>query len=222
VYGWSGGELPKDVDLSSLDDFVIWVVDARRQLAWRAERETCFDIVVPLVQPWSGAASGLIPKATFDTAIGTSTSKPISLRFSVDASIFENESIRLKGLGLSFGNKFGLVIESGIDRIKTADEFARLSAVVVTPEQTIAGGSKYRRPDVHFGNVGLHDSAHPLAFVEGAAVTNLSPIGAWEIRIHPWMVWKDAGELKVSDGVGSERIRDLKMTFRAYVPANLS
>jgi hypothetical protein len=222
IYGWSGGELPKEVDLATLDNFVIWVLEARRQIAWRAEKETCFDVVIPLVQPWSGGKYGLIRKAKFDDAIAASTSDPISLRFDIDPKIFRDQDVRLKGIGLSFGNKFGLVIESGIDRIQTADEFAKLSAFVVTPEQTSADGTKYRRPNINLGNIGLHDSAQPLAFVEGIAVTNINPIGSWEILIHPWMVWKEADELKLSEGVGGERIKDLKLTLRAYVPGKQS
>jgi hypothetical protein len=219
IYGWSDGELPTEVDLASLDIFIIWVLEARRQIAWRAEKEICFDLVIPLVQPWSRGGNGLISKASFDAAIATPTSDWISLKFDLDARIFGNQNIRLKGIGLSFGNKFGLVIESGIDRVQTADGFAKVYAVIVSPEQVSADGTKYRRPNIALGNIGLHDSAQPLAFVEGIAVTNTNPIGSWEILIHPWMVWKESGELRLSDGVNGERIKDIKMTLRAYVPA---
>ncbi len=219
IYHWSPGAVPTEVDLANLDDFVIWVLEARRGIAFRAERETCFDIVVPLVQPWVDGKSGLMSSEAFDTAIGAGTSDPISLQFKTDQRIFLNQDVRIKGIGLSFGNKFGLVIDSGIDRIQTADGFAKLSAIVVTPEQTDANGRSYRRPNLVLGNIGLHDSSEPSAYVEGNSVTNLSPIGSWEIRIHPWMVWKEAGALSVKDGVRSEPIKDLKITFRVYIPA---
>jgi hypothetical protein len=221
IYGWSPDALPTEIDMPTLDRFVIWVLEARRGVSWRAERETCFDVVIPLVQPWSNGKDGLISAAKFNAALGAGTGQPITLRFDMDATTFLNQSVRLKGIGLSFGNKFGLVVESGIDRIQTADEFAKLAAVIVTPEQTGADGTKYRRPDISLGNIGLHDSGQPLAFVEGIAVTNIDPVGSWEISLHPWMVWKEADALKVSDGVRGERIKDLKMTFRVYVPAKL-
>jgi hypothetical protein len=220
VYRWSPGDVPTEVDLPTLDKFVIWVLEARRGLTWRAERETCFDVVVPVVQPWSDGKTALIPSAQFDAAI-RSAANPILLRFKIEPNIFLNQDVRVKGIGLSFGNKFGLVIESGIDRIQTADSFARRAAILTTPEQTDSDGRSYKRPDITLGNIGLHDSSGPAAFVEGNSVTNLNPVGSWEVRIHPWIVWKEAGALSVSEGVSGERIKDLKITFRVYIPAQL-
>src|SRR5689334_23358519 len=133
--------------------------------------------------------------------------------------VFRQNKARLKGIGLAFGNKFGLIAASGIDSIQTADSFTKLYATIITPPQTAADGTNYSRPAVTLGNVGLHYQGTPQAFTDGPAIENLTPFGDWEIQLHPLAVWKDWHVQMLKDGIGGQPIRDLKIMFRAYVPS---
>lgn len=219
VYAWTPGQLPGSFDASTLDDFAVWVLEARRELAHRTEGESLFDLVVPLVQPWLQNGVGLIAKDAFDKALGTPTDKPVVLPFEITRDLFLGQDVRLKGVGLAFGNKFKPVIGSGIDAAETSGRFARLSAALISPKQVASDGSEGQRPTVILGNVGLHQSGIPDAYYDDVAVENISPFGKWEIHLHPWIVWKNGDVNKLSDGVGEEPILDLKLTFRAYSPA---
>lgn len=219
IYGWTPGPLPANYDMFSLDDFVLWALAARRELGLRSEGESTFDIVVPLVQPWLQNGAGLIAKDVFDKAIGTPTDQPIVLPFDVSKSLFLGQDVRLRGVGLAFGNKFKQVVASGIDGAETSGRFARLAATLVTPKQVSASGAESQRPAITLGNVGLHQSGRPDAFSDDVAVENIYPVGKWEVHIHPWIVWKNGDVNKLSDGVDTNPILDLKVTFRAYVPA---
>lgn len=226
IYDWDTDPLPSGINLSpsaalaALDEFALWVLDVRRGLSFRNERETLFDIVVPLVQPWLKDGNGLMKKADFDSAI-LGQQKPPILRFEITKSVFfDEEKVRLKGLGLAFGNKFQLGADSGIDKIQTGDSFTRLAVKINTPLQKSAEGRQYSRPVVIFGNVCLHHAESAMAFTEGVSVNNISPFGSWEIHLHPWLVWKDERSVNLKDKTEyNEPIRDLKLVFRAYIPA---
>lgn len=219
IYSWDAPELPSSLGLAGLDDFAVWFLQVRQELALRSEGETVFDQVVPLVQPWLEGGSSLMKREEFDAAIGQTTDSPVTLRFSLDRRVFFGQEVRLKGVGLAFGNRFGLIPTSGVDSIQTADSFARLSIKIQTPLQKTAEGVEYRRPDIILGNVSLHQNGQPAAFYEGVCVDNSSPFGTWELQLHPWIVWKDASEQKLNSGVLKEKIRDLKLMFRVYSPS---
>jgi hypothetical protein len=221
IYQWSPGPLSTTFDALMLDDFVVWTLEAQRGLALRAELETTFDLVVPLVQPWETAQAGLVAKATFDAAIAGGVDSPITLKFTLDQAIFFGQKVRLKAVGIAFGNTFGLVVASGIDSVQTGDSFARISGTITSPTQTYSGGQKYNRPKIPMGNICLHQSAQPAAFFDGFAIENIDPSGDWEITLQPRIVWKDSAIQSLSKGVLERPIRDLKLTFRAYQPANL-
>ena len=219
IYSWATDPLPNKLDLAALDDFALWLIDVRKGMALLSERETPFDLVVPLVQPWAGKGVSLMTQSDFDTAIKSGVGNPVTLKFTIDKNVFFGQDVRLMGVGLAFGNKYGLIPASGIDSIQTADGFVRLAATVVTPAQLSPDGNRYNRPPITLGNVSLHQSGQPTAYAEGVNVENVNPTGDWEIRLHPWVVWKDANPQKLSDGILTERIRDLKLMFRAYAPA---
>lgn len=217
IYSWNAPSLPEQIGLDNLDDLAIWILKIRQEWAWRNENEAIYDQVVPLVQPWLGPGASLIQQEVFDTAIA-SDSTPVVLKFSVDKQVFFGKEVRLKGIGVSFGNKFGLIPSSGIDSIQTADSFARLSVDIKTPSQKYPAGLDYQRPNISLGNVSLHQSGQPVAYYEGSCIENLNPFGKWELQIHPWIVWKDASEQRLSAGVLREKVRDVKVLFRVYSP----
>jgi len=219
IYSWDATELPNLLNLATLDEFAVWLLRVKQELGLRNEHETVADQVVPLVQPWFEAGSSVMKREEFDAAIGQTTDSPVTLRFSLDRRAFFGQEVRLKGVGLAFGNRFGLIPTSGVDSIQTADSFARLSIKIRTPLQNTTEGDEYRRPDIVLGNVSLHQNGQPAAFYEGVCIDNISPFGVWEFQLHPWIVWKDATAQKLNSGVLKEKIRDLKLMFRVYSPA---
>jgi hypothetical protein len=222
IYGWDVGPLPEDFSIEGLDDFVVWVLMAKRGFGWRMESESVYDIVVPLVQPWTvGAkASGLIPKAEFDSAVLGAKEEPVSLSFDVSKEIFLGKSVRLRGFGLAFGNKFGLVAASGVDSVQTEDSFVRLLALVQPPKQAFSDGTSRMPQEITFGNVGPHQASQPSAYVEDAVVQNISPLGKWTVRLHPNIVWKEAQRRRLAEGGYQNPIKDLKFFFRVFEPDN--
>jgi len=139
------------------------------------------------------------------------------LSFELPENTFLDSRVRLKGIGVSFGNAFDPVEHSGIDHNQTADNFTRLTIKVTTPPQKEEDGTTYRRPEVLIGNVGLH-STSGMSLVASNAIENLSPFGTWNIEIHPFFVWKNELQRKISDKNESARISDLKLALRFYVP----
>jgi hypothetical protein len=220
IYNWDTDPLPDSLDMRSLDDFAFWLIDLRRDLAYRNNRETTFDVIVPLVQPWLLNGKSILSRDAFNEAVQGGQGKLVSLKFAITKEVFFDEEVRLKGFGLAFGNNFGLVAASGIDSNQTADSFTRIAARVKTPQQQSveAAAQGYHRPDLLLGNIGLHGTSQPAAYVEGINVENISPFGDWEILLHPNMIWKESGAKTLKDGVLNNPIKDLKILFRVYIP----
>ncbi|MBS0342178.1 MAG: hypothetical protein JSS56_16785 [Proteobacteria bacterium] len=218
VYGRKATLPTIDGSLESIDALVIWTLEAQRRLSRSTESESSFDLVVPLVQPWLSGGGSLIAAKDFDRAIADHPGRPIKLGFEIPRDVFFGQKVRLKGFGIAYGNSYVLVSQSGIDSAQTADSFVRMAAKVSTPEQFSADGQPYRRPDLFFGNIGLHHSSQPMAYVDGPAVENLDPSGRWEILVHPWLVWKDESSRLVSDGIYQRSMKDLKLFMRLYLP----
>jgi hypothetical protein len=141
---------------------------------------------------------------------------PITLSFDLPQNTLLDPRARLKGVGVSFGNDFEIVMGGGIDRNQTADVFTRLTLKITTPPQVREDGTTYHRPELMIGDVGLH-SASARSSVEGNAIENLSPFGTWNIVIHPLVVWKDGIRKFISDSQYSPPIKDLKLALRFYV-----
>lgn len=223
VYAWDSGMPPafNDLvnDLNVVDDLVLWIRKVNRELELRSQSEQAFDLVIPLVQPWCNKNRSLISDKDFQTAISTDSQGWINIPFSLDINVFLGKQVRLKGIGLSFGNQFSLASSSGVDLIQTADSFVRLAARITTPAQHDSAKQKYHRPSIDLGNVSLHQGEQPLAFTEGVNVENIDPIGDWVIQLHPLVVWKDGQVHELRNGINSKPIRDLKLTCRAYIPS---
>ncbi len=211
VYGWDTPPLPKSLNLANVDDFAVWTLDVRKQLSLFEERQDSFNITLPLVQPWLSAKSALVSEASFRKALTESGDGLIRIPFSLTSAHFFNQKVRLNAVGMSFGNAFGIVPSSGIDSIETADSFARLSALLKPPAQRLAGGQELIRQNLVLGSVGHYSAGEPVAKATGTSIENLDPVGSWELLIHPWLVWKDASERKIKDGIRNELIRDIKL-----------
>ncbi|OWO89699.1 hypothetical protein B5E41_30120 [Rhizobium esperanzae] len=217
VYGAKIADVPASVNLQTLDQFAMWAFRTIRSLSNAAEQETTFEIVIPLVQPWLSGGKPLITKEKFNDQISKAAlGKPLELNFDLPHNDLLDGRVRLRSLGISFGNKFAR-LGTGIDANQTADLFTRVTVKITTPDQIAEAEKSYHRPDVVIGNVGLHGAA-PLSPIDGSAVENLCPFGKWKITIHPLVVWKDADSHLVSDEVDSDRLRDFKLAFRFYVP----
>lgn len=217
IYGVALTDVPTNIQLHTLDEFAVWALKTIRSLSHATEEETTFELVLPLVQPWLPNQKPLVDKKAFDQAIANAgNGKPILLSFDLPQNDLLDGRTRLKGIGISFGNSFSRVDQSGIDRNQTADAFTRLAVKIMPPEQ---GGDT--RPSVFIGNAGLHGASEKPA-VEGNSVENRSPFGNWSVQIHPFLVWKDHSRVIASDPNQSDVIRDLKLSLRFYIPGTYS
>jgi hypothetical protein len=219
VYGYDAGPPPETLTMASLDVFISWVRQAARRLDHLREGDVTFDIVVPLVQRWGMGGQQILSSEVFADALAEArdANGPIRLQFSIGMALIPDGS-RIKGLGLAYGNDFAQIKESGIDRNATADSFGRLVVEVETPEQRGVTGAKYRRPNLILGDVGLFGGSGSSAFYRGPAVENISPIGDWTVRVHPWFVFKDGADYKASAGIFEKSLRDIKLTLAMIKP----
>jgi hypothetical protein len=216
VYGVKITDVPTSVTFLTVDQFAVWALRTIRSLSLAAEQETVSEIVIPLVQPW--LPTGPLVTNFDDVVNGAAGGQPVSLPFDLPNNPLLHPRARLKAIGVSFGNAFAPAAGgSGIDGNQTADAFTRLTLKITTPEQKKEDGTTYPRPEVLIGNVGLLSTSE-MSSVEGNAVENLSPFGRWTIVIHPFFVWKDGAQRKISDDNLSDRIRDFKIALRFYVP----
>jgi hypothetical protein len=214
IYGVKIDDPPASVTLQTVDQLAVWGLKTIRSLSHAAEEETTSEIVIPLVQPWLPTGRPLLKAEDFNTTVSKAKNgEPISLDFDLPNNALLPPKARLKGIGVSFGNEFELVVGSGIDRNQTADAFARLSVKITTPLQTGEDGKTYHRPEVLIGNVGLH-STSGMSLIEGNAID----FGTWNFVIHPFLVWKDGTQKIISDPEYSPPMKDLKVTLRFYVP----
>lgn len=218
VHNWHAAELPREINLSLLDDFSIWAIRAQRELSIRAEQDQVFEVIIPLVQPWFDGGRSLVSADDFIKAVDTSGEKSARIKFTLDASCFGGRSIALKGMGLSFGSAFKLILDVGIDSQQTADSFTRL-AVRLTPPSHNYPNSNAEQFSLEMGAVALHETGKPSAYYDGPSIENVDPFGEWELEVHPWLVWKDASQQTLSKGILGERIRDIKLFFRAIAPS---
>lgn len=220
IYGVKLTDVPTSVTLQQVDGFAMWALRTIRSLAHASEQEVVSELVIPLVQPWLINQQPLVDKDVFNSAVsGTANGQPISLTFELLPNALLDSRARLKRIGLSFGNRFEMVAQSGIDRNQSADVFTRLAAKITTPDQMNEDGTTYRRPEVLVGNVGLH-GVSAISSIEDSTVENLRPFGKWKITIHPFMVWKDEKSYNLSDPQNSDPIRDLKIALRFYIPGS--
>lgn len=210
---------PTDIGLGNIDRFAVWALKTIQSLSRAAEQETASEIVIPLVQPWLASGQPLITEADFNSAVsGATGGQPVQLRFELPSSPLLDPQVRVKSVGLSFGNDIDLVPGSGFDRNQTADNYTRLIARISTPAQVDEHGKTYFRPPVLIGNVALHGTAAGAVLVEGNSVENISPFGKWKIDIHPLLVWKDGSKQSIAQPTYSKPIKDLKLALRLYVP----
>lgn len=157
IYGRPPSTPPTSVNLQSIDQFAVWALKVLKSLSYAAEQETVSEMIIPVVQPWLPSQQPLMTEADFDNAVlKTAAGRPISLSFVLPSDGLLDPRTRLKGLGLSFGNKTEIVPGSGIDRNQTVDAFTRLTVKITTPAQAADDGTDYLRPQVVAGNVGLH------------------------------------------------------------------
>jgi hypothetical protein len=209
IYGVEITDVPTSTTLATVDQFAVWTLRTIRALSHVAETEIVSELVVPLVQPWLlPGGQPLIEARDFDHAVAAAGQEgAISLTFNLLPNSLLDSRVRLKAIGIAFGNKYSRVDTSGIDRNQVVDSYSRLALKVVTPAKST----------VLIGNVSLH-GASPTSAVEGPPIENLSPFGIWKIEIHPFMIWKDGTPQTISSMTHSDPIRDLKLSLRFYVP----
>ena len=199
-----------------IDLMIDWNRDVVRFLESVTQNETVFDLVIPLCQPWLAGEKSVMPTDAVGNAFARAgADNNIELRFELRKEHFFDLDVRVRALGLSYGNEIDIVPASGADRNATRDNYARLRAIVKCPFQVASDrGSADVRPTALFGTVGLFGGSGGVDLVDSNAIANISPFGEWQVVIAPFATWKDHSSQHVHKGVqDSAPIRDMKMHF---------
>ena len=212
------GIAPSLPDLSSaqlIDDMVVWCRRVIRSLSLTKQTEVDFDIILPLVQPISDPNSGVLPPMSasdFKQArLAATNGKPAVFKFRIDADALGGISVRLRGIGASYGNKVKQ-LDSGADRNATTDSYARYRVTIGTPAQ--GGSMPYNRPDIRLGMVSIHGGTAPICYSDGLECRNLNPLGAWKLTLDANPTYKDDKSQEISSGINGEEMLDIKLMLR--------
>ena len=170
--------LPELSSDTAIDDMVSVVRAAARWLEQESLKFSSFDAVIPLCQPIymiGGECKPLVEFKTLRDAIASGS----WLEFELTPAFAGLTSIRLRGVGISFGNELWGQLDPG--RLPEMSAY-RLTADLVAPRQPIAD-REVRRPTIHFGNVSVYSGSSSLAWNSGNGCYNASPVGKWRIRL---------------------------------------
>lgn len=165
---------------SAIDDVVQSVRGAARYLEHEITKFSAYDIVVSLCQPLietNGVARPLIEFEKLKLAVENGN----WLEFDLSPIFKDVRSVRLRGVGLSFGNE----LSKGLDPGQLPEMSAyRLVAQLSLPEQSV-GGVTLNRPPVYFGNVSVFSGSTSVAWNSSNACYNGTPVGKWRVKIAP-------------------------------------
>jgi hypothetical protein len=206
---------PETASDSLIDEIAVWAKSVMRKMESLSQSEVEYEIVVPLSQSWRGnSMRPLVEPAELEKIIN-SESRIKKITFSMDEVFFNQEHVRLRNVGLSFGNRSDALVNG----IRTSDfsvNFA-LRATIYTPEVTSPSDnkSKYHRPPIILGNVPNFAQASVLARETSLACFNINPVGIWTILLEAAAAWDNSGRMRIEDKLGVPRsIRDLKLHLR--------
>ena len=194
-----------------LDTLVIWARDVIRLLDIERQYESTYEVVIPLAQKW-GSGEPLVSHNRFRKAIEASGEKTV-IDFDLSDGIFFNQDrIRLRGVGLAFGSEPAKAAEDTLDRFA----YWRLRAAIHTPPQQKSDkpGEYYSRPPIVLGNVSVFGRSVPLAQSMGQSVYNVDPRGQWRIVLNKYSVWSDTDKARIDEGFFSSVIKDLKLYLK--------
>lgn len=195
-----------------LDELVMWLRNLFEDIAIEDQRESEFDLVLPLVQK-IGAQSGLLTADAWKNAINNlATKKKLELEFKLkDEHLLGRKFARIKRVGLSYGTRV-FVEPSGIDRVATYESYCRYRGELIPPPQAPLL-NKYKRPPISLGAISVYGA--PIDYSEGQEVANLSPVGAWRVTIDQNPTTKNIDERDMKGGAdGSTPWIDLKLHLR--------
>lgn len=216
-----------------LDELVGSVRRAARFVDAQRQNEIMYDLVIPLCQPWNASGKALIDTDQLIEYGKSPYKKPLT--FELTDVFFNQTGVRLKAMGLSFGNvNEGRSTSSMTSRSKQwgsagdtdtngtsdstawANEFAkyRIRATVHTPAQTNLDGSKYWRPPVVLGNLSIYGGVSPIALESGLQCQNIDPSGRWSLFLENNAVHSGPKSMLVFKKNGKSFIEDLKLHLR--------
>lgn len=218
IYGLNLDDIPNVDDQDCIDRVISWLRACIREREVLDQNETEYVLDVPLCQAMEEGEQPLVDPSEFDRRLKATRSNglPLHLSFTLSEKIFFGDSrVRLRGVGLSYGNVAAILPQSGNDLNATFDSYARLRAAVATPVQNYPDGSSLRRPLIRFGNIGVFNQGRPEAYSAGAEVQNVSPLGMWEVKVYPGIVYKDRKWRPIAEGVDTNlEMKDLKLYLR--------
>jgi hypothetical protein len=220
-----------------IDELVLGVRRVSRYLDAARQTEMSYDVVIPLCQPWSQEDTAIITEKDLKTFL--KNAKTSSLPFTLKGVFFNQEFVRIKAVGLSFGNTseaFSPVFEckyqkplsskdaegdsgeavNGASTTEVASSHYakyRLRVTLHTPQQLDTDGKPYSRPPIVFGNMAVFGGSAPVAVDDGANCRNLCPLGLWRLIIESNVVSAGADREDVWHW-GASIIHDLKLHLR--------
>jgi hypothetical protein len=187
-----------------LDELVIWTREAIRFLELEKQQEVSYELIIPLTQKWRPSENPILSYEDLKKSIEKPGPQKI-ISFELSDVFFNQERVRLRGVGLSVGTTpVGLDFGS-IERFG----YWRLRATIHTPKQpkVTKRGGYYERPPVVLGNVAVHSHAVTVAMASGTECRNVDPRGKWTIVLNRLGVWSDNKEWSIE----KDLIQDLKL-----------
>ena len=140
--------------------------------------------------------SGTTAKSLVDpTLLIASILKGDPISFDLSAVFDGQARVRLRSVGMSFGNALSENMDPG--RIHYVSAY-RLRAMISLPSM-VSGSTSISRPPLLFGNIAVYSGAAPLASNSSAVCYNVSPKGKWAVRFAARAVHSLAYETKLKD-----------------------
>lgn len=198
IYGRQAQDLPGKEDPLFIDNLVLWVRGVIDFVEFEGEKESEYDLLIPLCQPMGKKSdgspiAGIVSQDTWKSSMTKTEagSKPFKISFKLSPTLFRGVNVRLRRIGLAYGTSTS-VGPTDIDRAAAYDTYAKYRAIISSPSQKRFGsGASYRRPPVFIGSMSVFGT--PLAYSDGPECLNIDPVGvdSWEIEVDPIPVSKD-------------------------------
>jgi hypothetical protein len=209
---------------------VLWARRMMRLVELLGESELQWEVVLPLVQPIRQATHLMpavhIPPPNVDPPVDNpqhfvtaafSLINDVNLKMTIDGmegtkaavlnfkmpELFEGRHLRARvvGVGLSF-----VVADLADSKLV----HYRITATLIPPPQIFNLGSSRQPAAIAFGNVWPFGPQMTTAYVEGLAVHNLRPKGAWTLLLHPYV----ASSSVSLQNLTTDAIRDIRVHLK--------
>lgn len=212
IYGEENPLLPKFSSAAFINELIFWCRTIMAQQNFRKQWEVEFNIIIPLVQVASPLLSSLVSEKDFVSVRDANVSGPAELYFTIPDGVFGDRSVRLLGVGVSFGST-PKIQDSGTDKSNTILSYVKHRVCLVPPVQKIQDITNVR-PNIILGEVSVYGGEGGPCFSNGQECRNLDPIGDWVISVERNPAYKDIAKISLKSGIMGEVINDIKLHFK--------